>query len=826
MSYTISEIAEIIGADASIAVPDLKISRLLTDSRSLTHPYGTLFFALRTSSGDGHRYLRELYDRGVRNFVVSHLPDDDAIMSDANLLRVDSPLGALQTLATYHRRHFATPVVAITGSRGKTTVKEWLNQLLQRDLEIIRSPRSYNSQIGVPLSVWQLSSETALGIFEAGISEPGEMSRLKEILLPEIGVFTNIGSAHSAGFESREQKCREKASLLDGCRCVVYNGDAPLIRSCVKVAPLTIAWSKTDPSAPLYITDIICGDGGCRFRYIYNIGGSEGEISIPFDGENDLENAINCLGVMLCLEVAPDVIRERMSALTPVGTRLEVIEGVNGCLLVHDNYTSDFNSLAPALDFMKRRMTSECKPTVILSDLMHDDDADLTDLYGHVAELLSVAGIGRIVGIGEELMAYKDRFSGETEFYASTEDFISDENAGNFHNELILIKGAPRFGFEKICEMLEARQHETVLEINLDAVVSNFNAFRSRIKPTTAIACMIKASGYGAGSHELARTLQAQGASYLAVAVHDEGADLRRAGITMPILVLNPTVENFQSLFADRLEPEIYSFDFLRALIREARRYGVTDYPVHIKIDSGMHRLGFLKEDLPALIELLRSQTNVVPRSIFSHLCAADDPMEDDYTRMQFRYFDECCDILLSAFPERRILRHILNSTGITRFPEHQLDMVRLGIGLYGVKTMHDGSQDDLRPVSSLNTVIISLKKWPAGTTIGYNRRGVLKRPSVIATIPVGYADGVNRHFGYGNTSVMVRGVKCPTVGSICMDACMIDVTDVPDVRTGDRVEVFGENIPVDNLADVLGTIPYEILTSISQRVKRVYYRE
>lgn len=830
MDYTISEIARIIGAKSSFADPDSKISRLLTDSRSLTYPDGTLFFALATTSGDGHRYIGQLYERGVRNFVVTDAFTPSGEMKDANILRVESTLAALQTLAAHHRRRYNIPVVAVTGSRGKTTVKEWLNQLLQADMEIIRSPRSYNSQIGVPLSVWQLTDETALGIFEAGISQPGEMARLKEILAPEIGIFTNIGPAHSAGFESIEQKCREKALLLDGCRCTIYNADDPLVSSCVKKTPESIGWSRKNPEATLYISEIKQSGGKTRFRYTYNNTSASGkvtdEIEIPFVKEQELENAVDCLAVMLALNVPAEKIRGRMAALTPVGTRLEVIEGVGGSLLIHDNYTSDFNSLAPALDFMKRRMPPDCKAAVIVSDLMHDADADLSDLYSRMAATLAVAGVSRVIGIGPELMAHKACFKGETEFFASTEEFLAEKEAGDFSNELVLIKGAPSFGFDRICELLEARQHETVLEINLDAVVSNFNAFRSRIKPTTAITCMIKASGYGAGSHELARTLQAQGASYLAVAVHDEGADLRRAGITMPILVLNPTVENFHALFADRLEPEIYSFDFLKALIREAKRYGVKDYPVHIKIDSGMHRLGFLKEDLPALIELLKSQDNVVPRSIFSHLCAADDPQEDDYTRMQFRYFDECCAILTAAFPERKIMRHILNSTGITRFPEHQLDMVRLGIGLYGVKTMHDGSQDDLRPVSSLNTVIISLKHWPEGTTIGYNRRGVLKRESVIATIPVGYADGINRHFGYGNTSVMVNGVKCPTVGSICMDACMIDVTDVPDVRTGDRVEIFGENIPVDDLAEVLGTIPYEVLTSVSQRVKRVYYRE
>lgn len=828
MEYSISDISTLIGAGATpgktLKVPGLKIKRLLTDSRSLTYPGETLFFALTTPSGDGHRYIRELYDRGVRNFVVSQIPSDMTDVEDANFLVVKSPLEALHLLAVSHRKQFDIPVIAITGSRGKTTVKEWLNQLLQDDYAVTRSPRSYNSQIGVPLSVWELNETSSLGIFEAGISLPGEMARLQPIIKPRIGIFTNIGAPHSEGFESIEAKCREKVSLLTGCECVIYNGDDSIISKCMPPLPTAINWSRKKPDSPLFITGQTREGMTTILTYRYQ-GGEELKVKLPFTNEHDIEDAIHCLATLLWFGMDPETIATRMALLTHIGTRLELIEGINGCLLIHDSYTSDFNSLSPALDFMRRRAVSDRMSTVILSDLMcRNGESD--HVYAEIADLLLRAGVNRLIGIGPELKRHADLFDLDKKFFNTTEQFLETASPHDFTNELVLVKGAPEFGFDRVCELLEARQHETVLEINLDAVVDNFNAFRSRIKRTTGIACMIKASGYGAGSHELARTLQAQGATYLAVAVHDEGAELRRAGITMPILVLNPLVDNFHSIFTDRLEPEINSFAFLESLIREAARYDVSHFPVHIKIDSGMHRLGFLKEDMPRLIEILKGTDRVVPRSIFSHLCAADDPLEDDYTRGQFEYFDDCCRALLSAFPERKIIRHILNSTGITRFPEHQLDMVRLGIGLYGIRTMHDGSQDDLRPVSSLRTVIISLKRWPAGTTIGYNRRGVLKRESLIATIPVGYADGINRHLGYGNARMIVRGTECPTVGSICMDACMIDVTDVPDVRVGDRVEVFGETIPVDTLAETLGTIPYEVLTSISQRVKRIYYRE
>ncbi len=811
-------IADLLGTDPGCIHPG-DIDTLLTDSRSLLHPAGTLFFALRTSSADGHHYIPALYSRGVRNFVAESIPQGE--YPGANFFITPSPLEALRRIGAYVRNESDATVIAITGSCGKTTVKEWLYTLMRADHHIARSPRSFNSQIGVPLSLWQINPDVDdLAIIEAGISRPGEMERLEEIIHPSVGVFTNIGGAHSGGFADIEEKCREKASLFTGCRSVVYCADSDLIGRSIPEGPERIGWSMADPAAPLFIRNVDKRGTSTVVSYEWNRGQLSGIYEIGLTSDIDIENSIHALAVMLLLGYDTATIATRMSTLSPVDTRLEVVEGINGCNLIHDTYTADLTSLAQALDFMGRRDASGHPRTVILGPLS-DDSTPAAVLYASVGALLRDRGISKIICIGSEPATYALAFPEDARFYLSLDDFFSRVDTSEFAGELILLKGAPGLSFDPIEEALEARQHETVLEINLDAVVDNYNAFRSRLLPTTGIVCMIKASGYGAGSHELARTLQSQGATYLAVAVHDEGADLRSAGITMPIIVLNPAVSHFKALFDNRLEPEIYSIDFLRRLI-----VGITDYPVHIKIDSGMHRLGFRLETLPEVIRLLQSTGRVVPRSIFSHLCAADDPMEDDYTRGQFEYFHRCCDMFLGAFPGRRILRHILNSTGITRFPEEQLDMVRLGIGLYGVRTMHDGSQDDLRPVSALHTTVISLKRWPAGTTIGYNRRGVLERDSVIATIPVGYADGLNRHLGYGNARFCIRGVMCPTMGTICMDACMADVTDVPGVSVGDRVEIFGENIPVDEIAQTLGTIPYEVLTSVSDRVKRVYYRE
>lgn len=822
MEYNISGIARLLNLREP-DYPNHDISVLLTDSRSLTYPDESLFFALRTPNNDGHRYIAGLVGKGVKNFVVEEIPADVAGVEDVNFLVVPDVKEALHTIARHHRHRYDIPVIGITGSRGKTTLKEWLYQLLQRDLRIVRSPRSYNSQIGVPLSVWEINDDSELGIFEAGISQPGEMDALREIVDPTIGILTNVGAEHAGGFSSRREKCDEKIRLFTGCDTLVYCTDDTDVNAALESAGLKarlVGWSLNDADAPVQVS-VEKGDDSSRVVCRYN--GDVSESVIPFTDAASVENAIAAQIMLMLLDVAAAEIASRMAALTPVNTRLNVIEGVNDCMLIFDTYTSDYHSLAPALDFMQRRATADRTSTLILSDVMHETmtpDA----LYANIAHLIRCKGINRLIGIGEEISAHACVFGDDARFYKSTDEFLSDVIPDDFHNELILIKGAGKFGFNRLNDLLEARQHETVLEVNLDAVVHNFNNFRSRIKPTTGIVAMVKASGYGAGSYELAKTLQSQGAAYLAVAVADEAMDLRKAGITMPIMVLNPKVVNYATMFTHNLEPEIYSFDILEEIIREGALHGVKNYPVHIKLDTGMHRLGFLEKDMPRLVEMLQAQDVISPRSVFSHLAAADAPEMDDYSREQFAIFARCCDVLQAGF-SHHILRHILNSTGITRFPEYQYDMVRLGICLYGIPTLPDRSQGDLQPVSSLSTVIIAIKEWEAGTTIGYNRRGVLHRRSRIATIPIGYADGLNRHLGNGHSTVLVNGHRCPTVGNICMDICMIDVTDV-DCEVGDTVEIFGRNISVMEIADTLGTIPYEVLTSVSSRVKRVYYRE
>ena len=825
MKYSIKEIASILNIGVEMLnSPKNVVSSLLTDSRSLTYPDETLFFALHTKNNDGHHYIAPLYEKGVRNFVVERTAIFPAEFDDANFLVVNDTFMALQTIATYHRRRFDIPVVGITGSKGKTTLKERLNQLLKENFNIVRSPRSFNSQIGVPLSLWEMDDNTSLAIIEAGISQPNEMSSLQAMIRPTIGVWTNLGDEHSDGFISIYQKAEEKAKLLTNCDTVIYCADDKLINQTIQ--PILevaqgIGWSAQNPDADIYISQIDKGEQSTDIIYKYD--NQTSRITVPLTKERDIENVLNCLAVMLCLGIDRDIISERMERLTPIDTRLNVIEATNNCMVIADSYTSDYNSLAPALDFMARRATPECSMTVILSDVQHEAFFQ-AELYRMVAELMTNKGITRFIGIGEELLMNKRYFDVNAQFFSSTKEFMENMTPSDFEDEIILVKGAPEFEFKQIIDMLEAKQHQTVLQVNLDAVAHNYNFFRSRLRPDTKIVCMVKASGYGAGSDEIAKTLQDRGAAYLAVAAHDEGADLRKAGITMPIMVLNPKVTNYKAMFAYNLEPEVFSIEECREIIKEAEKCGISNYPVHIKIETGMNRLGFLKEQLPELINILHSQDAIKPASVFSHLSVADEPLQDEYTLRQFKYFEECCNILQNGF-DHHILRHILNTTGIVRFPEYQFDMVRVGIGIYGIATVNDGSEADLQPISSLHSVIISIKELPSGTTIGYGRKGVLERDSRIATIPIGYADGYARCFGNGNANVYINGSLCPTIGNICMDVCMIDVTDT-ECKVGDSVEIFGKNIPVEILAEARNTIPYEILTSISNRVKRVYYRE
>ena len=1010
MNYTIEKITTLIGA-RRIGTADAQIRWLLTDSRSLCFPEETLFFALKSERNDGHRYIADLYRRGVRNFVVTTFPPASVSPSvavpavsaavpvspaspsvavpavsaavpvspaspsaavpavsaavpaspsttpaaspagsplvlypDANFLVVPSPLAALQRLAERHRDEFNCPVVGITGSNGKTMVKEWLTQLLSPQLTVTRSPKSFNSQIGVPLSVWLLTEQTQVALFEAGISQPGEMENLRDIIQPTIGILTSLGAAHQENFRSLEEKCMEKLLLFNDAKVMIYNSDDDVVSRCIRRSGFKgekIGWSRENISAPLFIekaaavpappstTPAVSPAGSLAVSappsttpavspagspalparttvsYIYK--GTRGSYQLPFFDEASLQCSFACAAAALYLGVPPEQLATRMLQLEPVAMRLEVKEGQHGCTIINDTYNSDINSLDIALDFMVRRVTdasavvpaasaavpsspsSATTPaaspagspapvptTLILSDIFQSgmtDDA----LYSAVNTLCVNRGINSLIGIGPRISAHAASFLvSEKSFFATTDDFLNSDLFRSLHDTVILVKGARAFGFDRITERLEQKVHETILEVNLTAVVNNLNYYRSFLKPETKLVCMVKADAYGAGAVEVAKTLQEHRVDYLAVAVADEGVTLRRNGITQNIMIMNPEMTAFKTMFDNDLEPEVYSFRLMDALIAAAERQGITGWPVHIKLDTGMHRLGFDPErDIDEVIRRLKSQNAIIPRSVFSHFVGSDSDDFDRFSAMQFDRFDKASRKLQAAF-SHKILRHMDNSAAIEHFPERQLDMCRLGLGLYGYDPRTPaavvpaatagvpssstpavsaavpssttpavvpavsaavpasttpaaspaGSPAHLQPVSTLMTTILQLRRVPKDETVGYSRKGVLTRDSLIAAIPIGYADGLNRRLGRGACYCLVNGQKAPYVGNICMDVAMIDVTDIPDVHEGDRVEIFGEHLPVTVLSDVLGTIPYEVLTSVSSRVKKVYYQD
>ena len=831
MNYNIEKITTLIGA-RRIGTADAQIGWLLTDSRSLCFPEETLFFALKTARNDGHRYIADLYRRGVRNFVVSTVPSgfaDGSSVADANFLVVPSPLAALQRLAERHRDEFNIPIVGITGSNGKTMVKEWLYQLLSPQFTVTRSPKSFNSQIGVPLSVWLLNEQTEIGLFEAGISQMGEMEALCDIIQPTIGVLTSLGAAHQENFRSLEEKCMEKLQLFHGAKVLAYNSDDDIISRCIRRFAFKgekIGWSRENQSAPLYISSITSDNCSTSVSYIYK--GTRGRYTLPFFDEASLQCSFACAAIALYLGVSSDQLAERMSQLEPVAMRLEVKEGQHGCTLINDSYNSDINSLDIALDFMSRREGT--RRTLVLSDIFQSGKTD-ADLYAEVNALCMKRGVSRIIGIGPRITASAGLFLvGEKSFFATTEDFLNSETFRSLHDEVILIKGARPFGFDRITEQLEQKVHETILEVNLNAVVDNLNYYRSFLKPETKLVCMVKADAYGAGAVEVAKTLQDHRVDYLAVAVADEGVTLRRNGITQNIMIMNPEMTAFKTMFDYDLEPEVYSFRLMDALIHAAEKQGITGWPVHIKLDTGMHRLGFDPEkDIDEVIRRLKGQNAIIPRSVFSHFVGSDSDDFDSFSAMQFQKFDVASQKLQAAF-SHKILRHMDNSAAIEHFPERQLDMCRLGLGLYGYDPRANASlltpHSPLKCVSTLKTTILQLRHVPKDETVGYSRKGVLTRDSVIAAIPIGYADGLNRHLGRGACYCLVNGQKAPYVGNICMDVAMIDVTDIPSVHEGDTVEIFGEHLPATVLSDVLQTIPYEVLTSVSNRVKKVYFQD
>ncbi len=824
IKYTFDEIADIVdGEIISQEFRDQEITDILIDSRRLITAGNCLFIALVSKKNDGHRYIEELYNKGIRNFFISNR---DYVPKSANVIYVENTLKALQKLTTAHRRKFDIPVIGITGSNGKTIVKEWLFQLLRTDKKIARSPKSYNSQVGVPLSVWQLNQETELGIFEAGISEPDEMNRLQQIIQPTIGIFTNIGPAHSENFINIKQKVGEKLKLFTKVKTLIYCPDfseiqEPLIRSEILNSIETFTWSRKQ-NANLRIKNILHTDNKTTI---------EGEfekkpvsVIIPFTDDASIENAIHCWATLLYLGYKNKVIAERMLNLQSIAMRLEMKEGINHCSIINDSYNSDIVSLNIAIDFLNQQNQHREK-TIILSDILQSGEDD-NELYGGIGILLKKKNINKLIGIGTAISKQADKFEMEKHFFPNTEAFLRQYSFSAFQNESILLKGARIFEFEQISQALQQKAHETVLEINLNALIHNLDYYRKQLNPSTKIMAMVKAFSYGSGSFEIANILQYHRIDYLAVAYADEGVELRKAGITAPIMIMNPDEQSYDAIIKHHLEPEIYNFRSLEMLEETIRANILPDnkpVKVHIKLDTGMHRLGFLPEDVDQLIERLTGNRAIYVQSVFSHLAASENPDEDDFTRSQISQFEN----MAAGFKKHirpSIQMHILNSAGISRFPQAQFDMVRLGISLYGVPTV-EVEKDKLENVSSLKSTISQIKVIKKGETIGYNRSAKADNDMTIAIIPIGYADGLNRQLSNGIGRVFINGMAAPIVGNICMDMCMIDISGIT-AHEGEEVIVFGKEHPIAELARAIGTIPYEVLTSISRRVKRVYYHE
>ncbi len=810
---------------------DTTVEELSIDTRKIGVAEECLFIALKTEKRDGHQFIKQAYDKGVRCFLVS-TEIDTKVLADASIIKVEDTLSALQTIVAHYRSLFRLPVIGITGSNGKTIVKEWLGQLLSTTHKVVRSPKSYNSQIGVPLSVWLLSEEYDIAVFEAGISQPGEMSKLASIIQPEIGVFTNITEAHSEGFENDRQKVEEKLKLFHNAKQLVYCKDqetvADEITKLQEQRPQLklFSWSRKQKADLQINKETTLGQHTTiEATYKDNTIG----ITIPFADKASVENAIQCWCVLLLLDIKDTVVKEQMLALHRVSMRMEVVKGVNNCTVINDSYNSDFTSLQIALEYLGQQWQHE-QHTLVLSDMMQMAWPDEL-LYQEVAELVAKKSVTHFIGIGSVLSRFQEFFIKQNKydcnFYQSTEEFLKDFPSQDFQDEAILLKGARPFAFERIGALLEEKTHDTKLSIDLTAIADNLNVIRAKVGRQVKIMAMVKAFSYGAGSYEVANLLQYSGISYLSVAYTDEGIALRKAGISMPIMVMNPDIDSFSRMIAWKLEPEIYNKRSLEAILKVAKMMGATEYPIHLKLDTGMHRLGFTKEDLAHDCELLYTEEGrklFRVASVFSHLAASEDEALDDFTQEQASRFGEMTKDL-----ERKLgyefIKHIANSAAIIRHSELHYDMVRLGISLYGIdsSSLLNGG---LRQASTLITTIAQIKDIPAGETVGYGRKGIAEQNMKIATVSIGYADGYPRAMGSGKAYMLVRGQKAKLVGNVCMDMCMIDVTDIDGVQEGEEVIVFGEQLPVRMLAQWADTISYEILTNISGRVKRVYEHE
>lgn len=817
MKYSINEVADILEVQNN-SNSNIIIKYISIDSRRLLYAPNTLFFAIKGDVNNGHDYIDVLYQRGVRAFVVEEHSESYGRFKDCTFFLVPNTLKALHKYISVFRESFSYPVVGITGSNGKTIVKEWLAQLLSPIMKVVRSPRSYNSQVGVPLSLALLEEKDELAIIEAGISKKNEMDSLQKMIKPTFGILTNIGIAHDKNFSSRKEKLIEKLKLFRDSKKIVINldnKDTYSIASSIIGKDRIYSWGRSE-DANLIVEELLYDKSSTvvSLRTLNHFF----KIRIPFIDKASIQNCLNCIAFLLLIDTDIEYIQNNIEILRSVEMRLEIKEGINNCVLVNDYYNSDIASIEYAIDLMNRQSNFK-KKTIIISDFI-ESTVESKILYQKLADILEIKGVDRIIGIGSSISKYIDLFRGSKNCYLSTNDFLGDFAKLSFKDEVILLRGARKFHFENLSNVLEKRVHRTVLEINLNAIEYNLNYYRSLLKANTKITVMVKAFSYGSGLVDVAKVLEYNRVDFLAVAIADEGISLRNAGITTPIIVMNPEEYSFGKMIDKGLEPNIYSIDQLKVFSKALDIAGARNYPIHIKLDTGMHRLGFIEEEIPTLINCLKTNNRIKIRSVFSHLAGADEKELDNYTNSQLNIFKQMSDLLIKEF-DYNILRHILNSAGIEAYNDFQYDMVRLGLGLYGISPIHT----KLANVSTLKTTISQIKHVSKNDFVGYSCKGILARESKIAVIPIGYADGFNRKLGNGIGKVLVKNELVKTVGNICMDMCMIDVTDI-EVKVGDEVVIFGEKNSVSDLADEIGTIPYEVLTSVSERVKRVYISE
>ncbi len=833
--YTLKKIGEILNSPVLGSIPDTTVTYLLTDSRRLIAPPNTLFIAIRSERNDGRNYIASLIKQGVQAFIIQDQPNPEWL-NNASFIVVENSLVALQSLAEYHRNQYNLPIIGITGSNGKTTVKEWLVHILHPLMQIVASPGSHNSQIGVPLSVWQITDQHQLGIFEAGISEMGEMESLAQIINPEIGIITNIGTAHSAGFPDDYSKCIEKLKLFSKSKKIIYCRDHSLIASCIQNeydhlfenSPEITTWGSLADSI-IQITEIENHDSKTVIKYQINnptLPSSDqtmptaGQFIIHLVDKASIENALHCRSLLHALNITPQIADNLMEHIPSLPMRLELLEGINHCTVINDSYSNDLNSLVVALDFMEQQKGNKPR-RLILSDILQSGKEEV-ELYKEVANLLNARKIDRFSAVGEALTRQKDLFPIDSEFFLNTEELLKRKKKEEFKDELIVIKGARKFQFEAIANMLQQKTHETVLEIDLESLIHNLNHFRNSLPAGIKTTAMVKAFGYGSGSFEIAHTLQFHHIDYLAVAYTDEGVELRKAGITTPIMVMNPEERSYQDLIKWQLEPEVYSLRILNQIISTLNSYSPTQsVTVHIKLDTGMHRLGFEENQIDQLNQFLTSNPKVIVGSLFSHLAASDDPQLDHFTEFQISQFEKMSQMIMKQLSYKPLL-HILNSAGILRFPSARYSMVRLGLGLYGLSE-DEKTQMQLKPVSRLKSVISQIKTIKAGESVGYNRRFIADKTTRIAIIPIGYADGLSRQLAYSGGGLWINNQFAPFAGSISMDMCAVDITLLNEIAEGDEVIVFETAEQIKKIANTLNTIPYEILTGISRRVKRVY---